>query len=99
MSNDNYLQITFKVTRETGVISFLMLNGGKLGLLYNKKFERHTETDHAEVVVYYTGSTDLSDRKIKASFEQHAGVIKVEDISLVSKADQRRRPRPEVVAA
>lgn len=98
MSSKQYLQITFKVKRETGVISFLMLNGRKLGLLYTKKFEREEE-DTSHVVVYYTGTTDASDSEIKKSFTSHSGVIDVEDIAYVDRADMRKKPRPDVVAA
>lgn len=94
MSDQKYVQITFLVTRETGVISFLMLNGGKLGLLYNKKFEREdNETSH--VVIYYTGTTEASDSEVIKSFEAHPGVTKVEDISIVSVADMRKNQQPE----
>lgn len=98
MSGNQYLQITFQVKRETGVISFLMLNGGKLGLLYNKKFEREDE-DSSHVVVYYSGTTEATDAEIKKSFLSHSGVMRVEDIAYVGIADMRQKPRPDVVAA
>lgn len=98
MNNKKYTQITFQVKRTTGVISFLMLNGGKIGLLYNKKFERE-EGNNSNVVIYYTGSTELNDKEIKKSFLTHPGVIRIEDISIVDRADMRTKPRPEVVAA
>ena len=94
MSNLKYVQISFDITEETGVISFLMLNGGKLGLLYNKKFERNSGYTR-EVIVYYTGETDFTDEEIKKSFEKHSGVIEVTDISIVDRADMRRNPRPD----
>jgi len=99
MDGKKFVQITFSVTRKTGVISFLMLNAGKIGLLYNKKFERHTDEDISEVIVYYSGKTDLSNDEVIESFEKHSGVVKVEDIAFVSRADMRNKPRPDVAPA
>ena len=98
MNSNEFLQITFEVKRETGVISFLMLNGGKLGLMYNKKFERE-EGDTSHVVVYYKGSTEATEAEIKKSFMAHKCVNSVEDIAIVNRADMRTKPRPDVVAA
>jgi len=45
------------------------------------------------------GVSEHSEGEIKKSFLDHPGVIEIEDISIVSKADMREKPRPDVVPA
>jgi len=93
-----FTEIVFKVKRETGVVSFLMLNARKFDLLYTKKYERE-DADSSHVVIYYTGVSEHSEGEIKESFLAHPGVIEIESISIASRADMRRTPRPDVVPA
>lgn len=94
-----YTQMTFIAAKKPGVVSFLMLNAGKIGLLYDKRFERYRDEETSEIVVYYSGITNLSNEQIKESFEKHSGIIEVTDISITDISDMRKRPRPDVVSA
>ncbi len=98
LAMSRFTQIVFKVKRETGVVSFLMLNARKFDLLYTKKYERE-DGNNSHVVIYYTGVSDTNEDEIKESFLAHPGVLEIEDVSVVSRADMRKMPRPDVVAA
>lgn len=99
MAKEKLLLITFTVSKKTGVVAFLMMNGGKLGLLYRKKFERQIDDNSSKVLIYYYGESNASMKDTIKSFETHEGVIKVESIESVDTDDMRSKPRPDVVSA
>lgn len=83
MYRNSTVIITLIALNKTGVLSFLMSHGGKLGLLYKKSIKEVLSKDKLHLTVFYGGKFDFPEEKVIKMFEEHPSILKIEKISSI----------------
>lgn len=84
--SDNTVEINIVASNKSGLLSFLMLSGSKVGLIYKKKQDQPINQEKTRVNVIFTGALKCSKDDFIALIESSPDVFLVEDVTVNGQA-------------
>lgn len=80
--SDEKVEITLLASNKSGILSSIMVKGGKAGLMYRRNKLTEIDSDRSRMVINFTGSLNCSKGELIDAMESHPEIFAVESISI-----------------